>query len=178
MQLPLLNGIIMSDQYRYCPLCKSTLETVTIDNVARLKCIHPGCSFVHWNNPVPVVAAIVEQSGKIILARNRAWPREWYALIAGFLERDETPDQAIIREVKEELGLNGTVREFIGYYSFFERNQLILAYHVEVEPGDITLCEELDDYKQVHPEDLVPWEIGTGPAVKDWLSKRNLLKGV
>ena len=77
----------------------------------------------------------------------------------------------MLREVKEELGLTGKIIGFIGHYSFFEMNQLILAYHVEVQ-GEIVLGEELAEFKMVPPEKLRPWAFGTGHAVKDWLKKR------
>jgi hypothetical protein len=50
-------------------------------------------------------------------------------------------------------------------------NQLIIAYHV-VATGEIKLNHELDDYKRVPPDELVPWGAGTGEAVADWLKGR------
>ncbi len=58
---------------------------------------------MHWDNPVPVVAAIVEHEGAVILARDRDWPEKMFRLVTGFLENDETPEQGVAREVKEEL---------------------------------------------------------------------------
>ena len=130
-----------------------------------------GCGYVYWNNPVPVVAAIVELDGMVILARNKSWPEKMYGLITGFLEQGETPDEAIRREVQEELGLDAVAAHFIGNYAFFEMNQLLLAYHVPAR-GDIVLGAELADIKRVPVERLKPWTIGTGPAVRDWLAGR------
>ncbi len=120
---------------------------------------------------MPVVAAIVEMDGVVILARNRAWPEHMFGLITGFLEKGETPDAAILREVREELGLDPAAAHFIGYYPFFEMNQLILAFHIPVR-GEIVLSEELAAIKRVPVERLKPWTIGTGPAVRDWLANR------
>jgi 8-oxo-dGTP pyrophosphatase MutT (NUDIX family) len=47
---------------------------------------------------------VVEHGGKVVLARNRAWPVAFYGLISGFLERGEAPEEGALREVKEELG--------------------------------------------------------------------------
>jgi NADH pyrophosphatase NudC (nudix superfamily) len=55
------------------------------------RCPDDTCGYAHWNNPLPVVAAIVELDGKILLARNAAWPEGMFALITGFLENGETP---------------------------------------------------------------------------------------
>ena len=108
----------------------------------------------------------------MILARNKAWPEKMFGLITGFLEQGETPDAAVLREVREELGLNATIARFIGNYAFFEMNQLLLAYHVPAR-GEIVLGDELADIKRVPIERLKPWTIGTGPAVRDWLAGRS-----
>ena len=156
---------------KFCPLCGSELAPVEVGGKARLKCSSPSCDYVFWDNPVPVVAAIVERDGLVVLARNRAWPENRFALIAGFLEKGETPEAGALREVREELGLEGQIAGFVGYYSFFERNQLIFAFHVRAQ-GEIAIGEELAEAKLVRPEELQPWSKGTGPALRDWLKAR------
>ncbi len=155
----------------FCPQCGAPLHTTEINGQPRPCCPVSGCGYIHWDNPVPVVAAIVELDGTVILARNVGWPEKQFGLITGFLEKNETPDSAVLREVKEELGLSAENAHFIGYYPFFAMNQLILAFHVAAA-GDITLGEELAEIKQVPIGRLKPWTIGTGPAVRDWLARR------
>ena len=135
---------------------------------SRLGC---GCGYVHWDNPVPVVAAIVEHEGAVILGRNKAWPEKMYGLITGFLEKDETPEVGVAREVREELGLEALGTHLVGIYPFGRRNELIIGYHVPAR-GEIRLNDELADIRRVPPEKLRPWDFGTGLAVADWLKKR------
>jgi NADH pyrophosphatase NudC (nudix superfamily) len=157
--------------YRYCPLCRADLAPVERGGQLRLAC--PQCSFVHWRNPVPVVAAVVERAGRVILVHSLGRPPHWYGLVAGFLERGEHPEAAILREVAEELGLTGRLESAIGVYPFDRLNQLIFAYHVSVPRGEIRLAaDELDDYREVPLEKLKPWPQGTGPALRDWLAAR------
>jgi NAD+ diphosphatase len=156
---------------RFCPHCAAELIQAHVDGRERLKCPFAACGYVHWDNPVPIVAAIVELDGEVVLARSKGWPADKYALVAGFLERDETVDTAVLREVREELGLVGEIVSFVGYYSFLERNQLILVFHVRVE-GEIILGEELEAAKRVPLDELRPWSRGTGPALRDWLVRR------
>ena len=118
------------------------------------------------------MAAIVEHEGKVILTRSRGWPEKWVGIVAGFLEKGETPEQGVLREVKEELGLDGEIVSFVGHYAFNLRNQIIFAYHIRAE-GKITLGDELESIKAVPPEEVRPWSLGTGPALKDWLDSRN-----
>jgi NADH pyrophosphatase NudC (nudix superfamily) len=157
---------------KYCPRCAQELVSKEMEGKMRLVCPSGACDFVFWDNPVPVVAAIVELNGCIVLARNRLWPEKMFGLITGFLEQGETPEAAVLREVREELGLEGSVSAFVGCYSFFEKNQLILAFHVSAR-GEVTLSDELAEVRYVSPERLKPWPFGTGHAVKDWLEKRS-----
>ena len=122
------------------------------------------CDYVFWNNPTPVVAAIIELNDTIILVRNKGWPEKMYGLITGFLEKRETPRSRDSSRIREELGLEGKAVNFIGYYSFFEMNQLILAFHVQAQ-GKVVIGEELAEIKTVNPDKLRPWPFSTGHAV-------------
>ncbi len=83
----------MTTAFQFCPQCATPLARITLaedgGDKERLRC--PACAYTHWNNPTPVLAAIVEYEGQILLARNAAWPGKMYALITGFMEAGETP---------------------------------------------------------------------------------------
>lgn len=139
----------------------------------RLVCSDPDCRFVHWGNPVPIVAAIVEHDEQIVLVRSIGRPPTWFGLVAGFLEQGEHPDEAVLREIDEEVGLEPLSCTFLGIYAFARLNQVIFAYHAEVPSLDVRLCEEeLDDFRIVPIAELIPWSQGTGPALRDWLVSR------
>jgi ADP-ribose pyrophosphatase YjhB (NUDIX family) len=129
------------------------------------------CGYVFYDNPLPVVAALVEHEGNVLLVRNHGWPEKWFGLVAGFLERGETPAEAVLRELKEELGLAGEVVRLLGVYAFAERNEVIIAFHVRAN-GSVRLGEEIAELRRVLPERLRPWPFGTGQAVSDWLATR------
>ena len=159
------------DAFKFCPRCATPLALQQHGGRARPTC--PADGFVHWGNPVPVVGAIVEHRGLIILARGRGWPEKFYALVTGFLEAGETPEAAVLREVKEELSLDAQVVSLIGVYSFELRNELIACWHVRArDDQEIVLSDELEAYKALPPEKVRPWDMGTGLAVRDWLKRR------
>ena len=159
----------------YCPKCGQTLIQAEVDGRLRLKCSAAVCDYVFWDNPIPVVAAVVELAGDVILVRSRGWPPKWQGLVTGFLERGETPQQGVLREVQEELGQVGELISFIGHYAFELRNQLIVAYHVRIQ-GEPVLGDELESYKRLPPEQVRPWALGTGPALRDWLKAQGFLQ--
>jgi NAD+ diphosphatase len=162
---------VNSADLRYCPRCATAL--VLGPQAGRERALCPACGWVHWDNPVPVVAAVIEYEGKVLLARNVAWPEKMFALVAGFLERDETPQQAVAREVREETGLIVTAAHLIGVYEFQRRNEVIIAFHTPAE-GTIALGEELAEYRLLEPARVKPWPLGTGLAVADWMRARGL----
>src|SRR5688500_14401670 len=164
-------------EFRFCPWCAAGLANRAVAGdggpVDRLACTRPKCGFVHWGNPTPAVGALVEHEGEIILARNKLWPEGMFALVTGFLEPREDPVQAVIREVREELGLEVTATHLIGNYIFERKNEVMLCYHA-VATGAVALGEELAEYRRYEPAQLRPWRRATGLAVADWMRARGL----
>ena len=163
----------MTQEFKFCPHCATALELIAQleDGGAkeRLRCV--ACGYTHWNNPTPVLAAVIEYGGHILLARNAAWTAKAYALITGFMEAGESPQEGITREIREETNLETTQLQIIGAYDFQRMNQVIIAYHA-VCSGEVRLSPELVDYKLVRHEDVLCWRAGTGYALADWLTSR------
>lgn len=154
--------------FRFCPKCATPLVKKVHHEKERLLCEAPGCGFIHWGNPLPVVAAIIEHDGQVLLARGRGWPEKVYALVTGFLEAGETPEAGVLREVKEETNLDGDVVSLVGVYPFEVRNEVIIAFHVRTR-GDIKLSDELEAYKLLPRDKVRSWPFGTGLALQAWL---------
>jgi NADH pyrophosphatase NudC (nudix superfamily) len=161
--------------YNFCPHCATPLAMVAQmedgGEKQRLRC--PACQWTHWNNPTPVLAAVIQYHDQVLLARNAAWPGRRFALITGFMEAGETPQEGIAREIKEETNLDASQLNLIGVYDFQRMNQIIIAYHA-VADGEVKLSPELAEYK-LYPYDGVKcWPAGTGYALADWLRSRGI----
>ncbi|MBK6385614.1 MAG: zinc ribbon domain-containing protein [Rhodoferax sp.] len=163
----------MTAEFKFCPQCATPLQLITQledgGDKERLRCT--ACDFTHWNNPTPVLAAVIEYEGKILLARNAAWTGKMYALITGFMEAGETPQGGITREIQEETNLATSELNLIGVYDFQRMNQIIIAYHA-VCSGEVKLSPELVDYKLYGFDEVMCWPAGTGYALADWLTSR------
>ena len=160
---------------RFCTQCASPLELITLSEDGgpreRLRC--PACGWTHWNNPTPVLAAVIEYEGGVLLARNVAWPGRMFALITGFMEAGETPEQGITREIQEETALEVSHLDLIGVYDFQRMNQLIVAYHA-VAHGQVRLSPELAEWRRFELDEVRCWPSGTGFALAKWLRQRGI----
>lgn len=161
--------------YRFCPLCGHGLALSGREEDGgwkqRWRCT--ACDFTHWNNPTPVLAAIVELDGKVLLARNAAWQQRMFALITGFMEAGETPEEGIRREIAEETGLVTDSLELVGVHDFQRMNQVVITYHA-LAHGEVRLSPELAEYRLFEPAQIRCWRAGTGLALADWLRRRGI----
>lgn len=169
----------MSFEVRYCTNCAAALEWVSLmeDGGAKVRLRCPACGWTHWNNPTPVLAAVIElvdRDGQLLLARNAAWPsKDAFGLITGFMEANESPQEGIAREVMEETSPQVDSLALIGAYEFKRMNQVIVAYHARAR-GEIALSPELVEYKLVSPHRVKCWPAGTGQALADFLRSRGI----
>ncbi|MGD8566458.1 MAG: NUDIX domain-containing protein [Gammaproteobacteria bacterium] len=118
-----------------------------------------------------MVAALVKNKNNYIIARNVQWPKGVFSVITGYLESGEHPEDCVLREVKEELGLTGKISGFLGYHLFKEKNQLILAFEV-LASGDLQTNHELAEVKYLTPVELSRYDFRpltiTEQIIREW----------
>ena len=97
----------MKTDYKFCPVCGIALSSGFIEGKERQYC--PGCQFVNYENPLPVAVAVTVKDGKFLLIKRGIPPRKgMWASPSGFIETGETAEEACLRELKEETGLDIT----------------------------------------------------------------------
>lgn len=165
----------MANEFKFCPQCATPLQRIAQmedgGERERLRC--PACDYTHWNNPTPVLAAIVELDGQVLLARNAAWPGKFFGLITGFMEAGETPEDGIRREIAEETALSTEALSLVAVHDFQRMNQVIITYHARCS-GQVRLSPELSEYRLLAPEAVRCWRAGTGLALAQWLLSRGI----
>jgi len=141
----------------YCPLCGSCLRKKQIDVQKRLVC--PKCGWVYYKNPLPVVVcAAIDKKNKILVVKRNLKPgiNRW-ALPGGFVESNETPEAACLRELEEETGLKGKVKRLIGVYIHKTKEYgslLVIGYEVVIARGLLSLNNESKDAKFFSKKDI------------------------
>lgn len=101
---------------------------------------------------VGAFAIIRDQAGRILLSRRA--DSGWWNLPGGGVEPDETVEQGIIREVREETGLDVDTGRLIGVYSKPQKHEVVLTFECHIKGGTITSTEEADHHEWFAPDAL------------------------
>lgn len=95
----------MMIKINYCIQCGTPLKEKKIERKFRKYC--DKCGYIHYINPVPIVAVVVNRDSKILIVKRGIEPQKGkWVLPGGFVDDDESPEQAAIRELKEETNLD------------------------------------------------------------------------
>ncbi|MCK6450416.1 MAG: NAD(+) diphosphatase [Alphaproteobacteria bacterium] len=91
------------DRHRFCGVCGSPTRSAEGGHVRR--CTNPGCNASHFPRTDPAVIMLVTDGERLLLGRQRIWPPGQHSVLAGFVEPGESLEDAVAREVEEEVGL-------------------------------------------------------------------------
>ncbi|HEY2113265.1 MAG TPA: NAD(+) diphosphatase [Dongiaceae bacterium] len=93
-------------RHRFCGVCGSPTESREAGHMRR--CTNPACAAEHHPRTDPAVIMRVEHQGRILLGRQKQWPVGMHSVLAGFVEPGESLEDAVRREVAEEVSLRLT----------------------------------------------------------------------
>jgi NAD+ diphosphatase len=127
------------ERHPFCARCGSATEPRDAGHVR--VCFNEDCKATHFPRTDPAVIMLVYKGDRCVLAHNRRNPLPMYSTLAGFVEPGESLEEAVAREVFEEVGIRvGRV----GYHSSqpwpFPGN-IMLGFHAEAESIDIAVEE-------------------------------------
>ena len=161
----------------FCSRCGSPLEFGTVPGEDRERLACSACGHIVYVNPRLVVTTLpITDAGEIVLIRRGIEPGlgSW-AQPGGFLEVDETVNQAAIRETWEETGLLVEPGEIIGLYTRLEASVVTITFEARIVGGTAAPTLEATEVVAFAPEDI-PWAgiafKTTIWALRDWLARR------
>jgi 8-oxo-dGTP diphosphatase len=136
----------MSRVANFCPRCGETLQIQEAYDRERPVC--PECDFIVFFDPKVAVLAFIVQNGKILLIK-RAYNlgKGKWACPAGFVEYDEAPENAVIREVQEETGLLTQVDNLLEVFPKKDDGlaDIVIAYRMKIIGGELMAADDADD---------------------------------
>jgi 8-oxo-dGTP diphosphatase len=157
----------------FCYLCGKPLVVEMIDAYEREVC--PTCEWVHYQQLKVSAAALVESDRNLLLVKRGfdPWKGCWY-LPAGYVEANEDPANAAVRELFEETGLIAQPGEVRGVYFFDDDprgNGILIVYRCQVTGGQLKLNLESVEANYFSSNNLPGPLTGAGHerAIKDWL---------
>lgn len=132
------------DRIRFCPNCGASLEFVESEDRLRPYC--PRCARIHYEQLKVGAGALIEQQGRLLLVQRTHQPfRHRWNLPAGYAEADEDPAETVVREAREETGLEITIDNLMGVYFFDDDprgNGILIVYECHVVRGRASECSE------------------------------------
>ena len=115
----------------------------------------PDCGELFYPRISPAVIVLIRKGKEILLARSPNFPPEMYSLIAGFVEPGESAEAAVIREIREEVGIEVRNITYFGTQAWPFPNSLMIGFTAEYDSGDIQPDGfEIEDAKWFSVENL------------------------
>lgn len=159
----------------YCPVCGHILGQRVEGGRMRQAC--ESCGYVHYVNPVPAVGLLIEMEGGLVLIRRGQPPHqgEW-TLPSGFVEADESAEEAAVREAEEETGLKVKIIEMAGINSFPEGppvSGIMIFYRLQPISGTLVGGDDAIEAKVFQAHELPPIPFRTHrEMVAHWLGRQ------
>ena len=139
-------------------VCGARLERR--ESFGRLRPVCPSCGRVHFSDPKVAAAVLVEQDGQVLLVRRINVPQQGkWTLPAGFVEADEDPQQAAVRECLEETGLHVRITGLLDVLFGLEHPRgasIVILYRGEVLGGSLSPKDDADAVGFFEPDELPP----------------------
>lgn len=139
--------------HRYCGACGT--PTVHVEGERSMRC--PACGHLAYPRISPAMMVLVRRGEHILLARHTHSPAPFHTALAGFVEAGESIEEAVHREVFEEVGLRVHDLRYFGSQPWPFPHSLMVAFTAEYESGDIVVdASEIAEAAWYGPGDPMP----------------------
>ncbi|MDE3075148.1 MAG: NAD(+) diphosphatase [Chloroflexota bacterium] len=160
-------------RHRYCGVC-GTLTVVEEAGHSR-RC--PSCEALHFPRTDPAVIMLVTSGEQCVLSRRRGARTGMWTALSGFVEPGETPEDAVAREVYEEVGLKVNGVTYRGAQPWPFPASLMLAFTADAEPRNLQIDEELEDARWFARHELIEGlRQGSLALPPSWTVSHNLIQ--
>ena len=127
----------------------------------------------------PCIITLIHDNNRILLGRSKFFPPNMFSTLAGFIEAGENAEEALAREVMEEVNVKVSEVKYYGSQSWPFPSQLMLGYFCKYEEGNIQLNDaELEEARWFDLDDLpiIPPDTSiSGQLIRSYISDRSKL---
>ena len=136
-------------KFAYCPFCGQKLELKEIGDEGLIPFCN-SCNKPLWDMfTTSIITACVNQYDEVALIRQNYVSTANYVCVAGIMKLGESAEETVVREVKEELGLDVKSLTYIKSYPYEKKEMLMLGYKAVVDKADFKLSGEVDSARWV-----------------------------
>ena len=137
--------------HQFCSQCGTPTQAHPRDRAR----ICPDCGLQFFPRLSPAIIVLVEKGGELLLARSPRFPPGRYSVLAGFVEPGETLEEAVAREVREEVDIQVDNIRYFSSQSWPFPNSLMLGFTASYAGGEIGIDEdEIVDANWYSPDNL------------------------
>jgi NAD+ diphosphatase len=120
----------------------------------RARCSDEDCAQQYFPRTDPAIITLVTHGERCLLGRQPSWPEKRYSTLAGFVEPGETLEQAVVREVREEAGVEVARARYVASQPWPFPAALMLGFEAEAASEAISVGGELADARWFGAEEM------------------------
>jgi NAD+ diphosphatase len=158
--------------HRFCGRCGTATEAVSGERARRC----PACGLTAYPRVSPAVIVLVEKDDRILLARGHAFPAGRFGIVAGFVEAGESLEDAVHRELAEEVGIRVTELAYFSSQPWPFPHNLMVGFRARWLSGEIAIDpSELAEAGWFGLDDLptIPQKLSIARRlIDDWAARR------
>ncbi|MCY4548363.1 MAG: NAD(+) diphosphatase [Defluviicoccus sp.] len=141
------------ERHRFCGNCGQPTESREAGHL-RI-CTDRACGVSHFPRTDPAVIMLIAEGDRAVLGRKAEWPDGMYSALAGFVEPGESLEEAVAREVKEEVAIDVANIRYHSSQPWPFPASLMLGFSADALSGEIAFDpEELEDARWFTREEL------------------------
>ncbi len=122
---------------KFCGVCGGTMKFHT--DISK-RCER--CGKEVWPQLATAIIVLIHRGDEVLLAKGRNFKRDFYGLVAGFVETGETLEEAVVREVMEETGIKIKNIRYFGSQPWPYPSGLMVGFQADYESGEIHIQQE------------------------------------
>jgi NAD+ diphosphatase len=159
--------------HQYCGCCGTPTTQLPTERAKRC----PKCGLTNYPRLSPAVIVLISRGEEVLLARAPRFPPGMYSVLAGFVEPGESLEETVVREVREEVGIEIQDIRYFGSQPWPFPNSLMIGFTATYASGEIVVqLEELTDAAWFHKQNLpqVPPKPSIARKLLDWFISTDL----
>ena len=130
-------------RFTYCPHCGKELIKKEIGDEGLIPFCET-CSIPLWDMfTTCIITAVVNEEKEVALIKQSYLTTQTYVCVAGHMKIGESAEECVMREVKEEIGLDVESLEFVQTYPYEQKEMLMLGFKANVKKADFVLSQEV-----------------------------------